>query len=62
MRTSIDTLDKELIDKHLYKAFAEMCKARDVALVRQVISKTPVIRAERGHLQIDAVDKVENDS
>jgi len=62
MRTSIDTLDKELIDKHLYKAFAEMCKARDVALVRQVISKTPVIRAERGHLQIDTVDKVENDS
>jgi hypothetical protein len=62
MRTSMDTLDKELIDKHLYKAFAEMCKARDVALVRQVISKTPVIRAERGHLQIDTVDKVENDS
>jgi ribonuclease HI len=62
VRSSIDTLDKELIDKHLYKAFAEMCKARDVTLTRQVISKTPVIRAERGHLQIDVVDKVENGS
>jgi hypothetical protein len=59
VRSSIDTLDKELIDKHLYKAFAEMCKARDVNLTRQIISKTPVIRAERGHLQIDTVDKVE---
>jgi ribonuclease HI len=59
MRSSIDTLDKELIDKHLYKAFAEMCKARDVNLTKQVISKTPMIRAERGHLQIETVDKVE---
>ena len=59
MRSSLDTLDKELIDKHLFKAFAEMCKARDVNLTKQVISKTPMIRAERGHLQIDTVDKVE---
>ena len=56
MRSSIDTLDKELIDKHLYKAFVEMCKERDVNLTRQVIAKTPVIRAERGHLQIETVD------
>jgi hypothetical protein len=48
-----------LIDKHLYKAFAELCKERDVALTRQVIAKTPVIRASRGHLQIDTVDKAE---
>jgi hypothetical protein len=47
VRSQIDTLDKDLIDKHLYKAFAEMCKERDVALTRQVISKVPVIRAER---------------
>ena len=61
MRSSISTLDAELIDKHLFKAFTEMCKARDVNLTKQVISKTPVIRAERAHLQIDAVDKVENE-
>jgi hypothetical protein len=43
----------------LYKAFIELCKARDVQLTRQIIAKTPVIRAERGHLQIETVDKVE---
>jgi ribonuclease HI len=59
VRSSLDTLDKDLIDKHLYKAFIEMCKARDVQLTRQIIAKTPVIRAERGHLQIESVDKVE---
>lgn len=59
VRSSLDTLDKDLIDKHLYKAFIELCKARDVQLTRQIIAKTPVIRAERGHLQIETVDKVE---
>jgi len=59
VRSSLDTLDKDLIDKHLYKAFVEMCKARDVQLTRQIIAKTPVIRAEHGHLQIESVDKVE---
>ena len=58
MRTSIATLDAELIDKHLFKAFTEMCKARDVNLTRNVIAKTPMIRAERAHLQIETVDKV----
>lgn len=59
VRSSLETLDKDLIDKHLYKAFIEMCKARDVQLTRQIIAKTPVIRAEHGHLQIESVDKVE---
>ena len=59
VRSSLNTLDKDLIDKHLYKAFIEMCKARDVQLTRQIIAKTPVIRAEHGHLQIESVDKVE---
>jgi ribonuclease HI len=59
IRSSLNTLDKDLIDKHLYKAFIEMCKARDVQLTRQIIAKTPVIRAEHGHLQIETVDKVE---
>jgi ribonuclease HI len=59
MRENIDTLDRDLVDKHLFKAFTELCKARDVNLVKQIIAKTPMIRAERGHLQIEAVDKVE---
>jgi ribonuclease HI len=59
MREHIDELDRDLVDKHLFKAFTELCKARDVNLVKQVIAKTPMIRAERGHLQIETVDKVE---
>ena len=59
MRENIDTLDRDLVDKHLFKAFTELCKARDVNLVKQIIAKTPMIRAERGHLQIETVDKVE---
>ena len=55
----LTTLDRDLVDKHLFKAFTELCKARDVNLVKQIIAKTPMIRAERGHLQIEAVDKVE---
>jgi ribonuclease HI len=59
MREHINELDRDLVDKHLFKAFTELCKARDINLVKQVIAKTNVIRAERGHLQIEAVDKVE---
>ena len=59
MREHIDELDRDLVDKHLFKAFTELCKARDVNLVKQIIAKTPMIRAERGHLQIETVDKVE---
>jgi len=61
MRGNLDTLDKDVIDKHLFKAFTELCRTRDVGLTKQIIQKTPVIRAERGHLQIETtiVSKVE---
>lgn len=59
MRENLNTLDTDVIDKHLFKAFTELCKTRDVNLTKQVIAKTPVIRAVHGHLQIDTVDKVE---
>jgi ribonuclease HI len=59
MREHIDELDRDLVDKHLFKAFTELCRARDVNLVKQIIAKTPMWRAERGHLQIETVDKVE---
>jgi len=55
IRENIDTLDTEIINKHLFKAFTEICKARDVAITKQVVSKTTVLRAERAHLQIDRV-------
>ena len=52
MRDNLNILDADTIDKHLFKAFTELCKARDVTLTKSVIQKVAVIRAER-HLQIE---------
>jgi ribonuclease HI len=61
LRGNLDTLDRDIVDKHLLKAFTEICKTRDVAITKQTLQKTPMIRAERVHLQIDRVniEKVE---
>lgn len=61
IRGNLDTLDREIVDKHLFKAFSEICKTRDVNITKQTIQKTPMIRAERVHLQIDKVivEKIE---
>lgn len=55
IRENLDSLDSATVDKHLYKAFAEVCKERDVNLTKQIIQKTPMIRAERTSLQITRV-------
>ena len=61
IRTNLDKLDKDVVDKHLFKAFTEICKTRDVVLTKQTIQRTPMIRAERMNLQINRVqiDKIE---
>jgi ribonuclease HI len=61
MRGNLDKLDQAVVDKHLMKAMAELCKTRDVTLTKQTIQKTPMLRAERSSLQINrvTVDKVE---
>jgi thermostable 8-oxoguanine DNA glycosylase len=61
MRTHLDTLDAAVVDKHLMKALAELCKVRDVTLTKQTIQKTPMIRAERMSLQIShtLINKIE---
>lgn len=61
VRRNIDTLDTDIINKHLFKAFTEICKARDVTLTKSVVQKVAVVRAERGHLQIehDSIDNKE---
>lgn len=61
MRGNLSALDKDIIDKHLMKAFIEVCKNRSVNLTKQTIQRTPMLRAERAHLQIDhvVVEKVE---
>ena len=60
MRANLNTLDKDVVDKHLMKAMAELCKTREVTLTKQTIQKTPMIRAERMNLQINRVT-TEND-
>jgi hypothetical protein len=60
MRTNLDKLDKDVVDKHLMKAMTELCKTRDVALTKQTIQRTPMLRAERTSLQINRVT-TEND-
>jgi ribonuclease HI len=59
MRENLDTLDKETIDKHLFKAFVELCKTRDVVVTKQKIQRQTMLRAETGSLQVtrDVVDK-----
>lgn len=61
IRGNLGSLDSAVVDKHLLKAFAELCKARDVGLTKQTIQKTPMLRAERSRLQIETVhiEKVE---
>jgi len=53
MRTSLDRLPKEIVDKYLLKAFTEACKGRGVGLTKQTLQKVPMLRAERMNLQID---------
>ena len=59
IRGNLGVLDTEVVNKHLLKAFVEMCKDRDVTITKQTLQKTPMFRAERGHLQVAKVDKVE---
>ena len=55
IRGHLDSMDRAIVDKHLLKAFAEVCKVRDVTLTKQTIARTVMLRAERSHLQIDRV-------
>jgi hypothetical protein len=61
MRGNLDKLDKDVVDKHLFKAMTEICKTRDVTLTKQTIQRTPMIRAERTNLQINRVTIEKND-
>ena len=55
MASNLSVFDRSILDKHLMKALAEICKTRDVVLTKQIIQKTPMIRAERMSLQITRV-------
>ena len=55
MKANLGTFDQTIIDKHLYKALTEICKERKVTLTKQTIAKTPMVRAEKEHLQIETL-------
>lgn len=60
-RTNLDKLDADIVDKHLMKTITELCKSRNVAITKQIIQRTPMIRAERMNLQINRVEAENND-
>lgn len=61
VRANLDKLPADVVSKHLYKLFTEVCKDKTVTLTKQTIQKTPMVRAERTSLQIShvTVEKIE---
>lgn len=61
VRANLDALPADVVNKHLYKLFTEVCKDKQVTLTKQTIQKTAMVRAERTSLQIShvTVEKIE---
>lgn len=61
VRENLNSLPSDVVNKHLYKMFTEICKEKSVTLTKQTIQKTPMVRAERTSLQISqvTVEKIE---
>ena len=61
MRDNLESLDADVVNKHLMKAFTELCKDREVTLNKQTIQRRTLLRAERGlqvtHVHINKVDE-----
>lgn len=55
MRENLATMDPEVVDKYLMKAFTEICKTRNVTLSKQTVAKQPVYRAELTTLVVEKV-------
>lgn len=60
LRENLDHIQEDILNKHLYKAFVEQCKTKEITITRQTIQKQPVLRAERG-LQVShiVIEKLE---
>jgi ribonuclease HI len=61
IRENLDTLDKDIFNKHLLKAFIEQCKLKEVNITKQTLQKQLMYRAERVNLQVSKVviEKIE---
>jgi ribonuclease HI len=56
IRENLSKLDTEVINKHLFKAFTEMCKTRNVTLTKSTIQKQSMIRAELTTVQVEKIE------
>jgi hypothetical protein len=56
IRENLSKLDTEVINKHLFKAFAELCKTRNVTLTKSTIQKQSMIRAELTTVQVEKIE------
>jgi ribonuclease HI len=56
IRSNLATLDQEIVDKHLMKAFVEMCKLRNVTLTKSTVQKQPMLRAELTTVHIEKTE------
>ena len=55
MRENLATMDPEVVDKYLMKAFTEICKTRNVTLTKNTVAKQPVYRAELTTVLVEKV-------
>jgi ribonuclease HI len=56
IRANLAELDADVVDKHLMKAFTEICKVRNVTLSKSAIQRQAMLRAE---LTIVHIEKTE---
>jgi ribonuclease HI len=56
IRENINQLDTDIVDKHLMKAFAEICKIRNITVTKSTVQRQPMLRAE---LTIVHIEKTE---
>ena len=56
IRTSLNSLDTDVVNKHLLKAFVELCKTRNVTLTKQVIARQTMFRAEVTTVHIEKTE------
>jgi len=56
IRGNLAVLDPEVVDRHLVKAFAEMCKTRNVTLTKRTVAKQAVYRAELTTVHVEKTE------
>jgi ribonuclease HI len=61
MRQNLESLDAEILDKHLFKAFVEICKAKKLNVTRSVRQKVTHLKVEVESVFIEKVDTTTNE-